>query len=45
MMDRRCSFFVVTRGNPVDKSKRICLPKPFTLAEFHAAIGKVLASP
>jgi CheY-like chemotaxis protein len=28
----------------LEQQKKICLPKPFTLPEFHAAIRKVLAS-
>jgi CheY-like chemotaxis protein len=28
----------------LDQQNKICLPKPFTLPEFHAAIRKVLAS-
>ena len=28
----------------LEEQKRVCLPKPFTLAEFRAAIGKMLAT-
>ncbi|MSU58948.1 MAG: HAMP domain-containing protein [Pedosphaera sp.] len=28
----------------LEEQKRVCLPKPFTLAEFRAAIGKMLAA-
>ena len=28
----------------LEQQNKICLPKPFALAEFHAAIRKVLAA-